>query len=135
MKKFIASLAVSAMFLASTGAAFAAPWVPANAHPFTDKYVAVYGPGTTHAIAGYDGTFVGRDLVMARGNSGQFQQWFEGTDPNGNYVAIHSVWNLAHNASCSNGWVTIPNAYPDWGNYLVPGATYCVHNNFYQGTK
>lgn len=131
MKKVLASLFASAFFLASANAAFAAPWKPADANPFTDKYLAVYGPGTTHAIAGFDGTFIGRDLVMARGESGQVQQWFEGTDPNGNLVKIHSVWNLEHGKSCPDSFITIPNAFPQWGNYLVPGATYCVHNNYY----
>ncbi len=135
MKKIFAFLAISVFFLVNSPAAFAAPWVPASANPFSDKYVAFYDWGTTHGIAGEEGTFVGRDVVMRRGNSGQFQQWFEGTNPDGEYVAIHSVWNFAHNKGCQDNWVTIENAYPDWGDYLVPGATYCVHNNYYQGTN
>jgi len=136
MKKTITTFMVSAMLLATTGIALAAPWVPAgNQVTPNDKFVAYY-PNGRHAIPGFSSDqFYGRDLVMRRGNSGQFQQWFEGTDPTGTFVAIHSVWNLAHGNNCPNTWITIPNAYPQWGFYLVPGATYCVHNNFYQGTK
>ena len=136
MKKLLASFATITVFLASTSTAMAAPWFPAeNQLTPNDKFVAYY-PDGRHAIAGFDNDqFFGRDLVMRRGESGQFQQWFQGTNPNGDYVAIHSVWNLAHAGKCPNTWISIPNAYPQWGYYLVPNATYCVHNNFYQGTN
>jgi len=135
MKKKLLSIAIAAVFALSAASVSAAPWNAAeNGNDPSGKFVAYYPTGP-HSIAGMDGQFEGADLVMMRGNSGQIQQWFEGTI-NGEYAAIHSVWNLAgKDGTCPEGWVKIENAYPQWGYYLVPGATYCVHNNYYQGTK
>ena len=135
INKYVTTALATAIFLTSATTAIAAPWTPAEKYAVDDKYVAYYAEGR-HAIPGESNDqYYGRDLVMARGNSGQFHQWFEGTDPNGMYVAIHSVWNLAHNGKCPNNWITIPNASSQWGDYLESGATYCVNNNYYQGTK
>lgn len=133
MKKILLTIAiVAAVLLTGAITADAAPWVPAENE--TNPQIVAYYPEGPHSIVGLDGQFEGRDLVMLRGNSGQIQQWFEGII-DGKYAAIHSVWNLSKNGSCPGDWIAVPNAYPQWGDYLVPGATYCVKNNYYQGTK
>lgn len=141
MNKIIGVTTAVLIFFVSSGLSLAAPWTPAgNQITPNDKFVAYY-PDGRKAIAGLGDQYYGRDLVMRRGNSGDFQQWFEGNDPNGNFVAIHSVWNLLKKGdSCPNDWIKIVNANPagpdyGWGDYLVEGADYCVHNNYYQGTK
>ncbi len=134
--KYILTIAlIICAFVFNVPVAQAAPWTSAdNAVMPNDKFVAYYQDGR-HAIAGIGDQFFGRDLVMARGNNGQFHQWFEGFDEYGIFVAIHSVWNISKTGHCPDAWVTVENAYPQWGDYLQPGATYCVHNNYYLGTK
>jgi hypothetical protein len=135
MHKLFTIVLTLTLFFAVASTAIAAPWVPAgNQVTPNDRFVAYYPEGR-HAIAGESNDqYYGRDLVMRRGNTGQFHQWFEGTDPNGKFVAIHSVWNTANHGTCPKNWITIPNAYPLWGYYMEQGATYCVHNNYYLGT-
>lgn len=124
LSKFVAILAVMATMLFGAGAAFAAPNNPQKAD--NNSQVVAYYPTGIHAIPTDPiQWFEGNDLVMMRGNTGEIQQWF--TDPSGH--GIHSVWNISNNGSCANGWVLISNAYPNWGDYLTPGADYCVHNN------
>jgi hypothetical protein len=132
-KNLILAIIVVVTFLGSAVGALAAPWVHADKYSINDKYVS-YDEGGLHGIAGIDGLVLGRDLVMKRGNQNQFHQWLEGL-MNEIYVAVHSVWNLSNDGKCPKDWVVVADAYPNWGSYMEEGATYCVHNNFYQGTK
>jgi hypothetical protein len=69
--------------------------------------------------------FVGTDLVTTSGNSGGIQAWYTGEDGHG----FHSDWNVSANGKCGGDKVLIVDAYPSWGDYLVPGADYCVGVN------
>lgn len=136
VKLFSAILTVAVLLITGASVTSAAPWIPAdNQVTPNDRFVAYYDWGTDHTIPGIGNHYIGRDLVMQRDSTGQFHQWFEGENPDGVYVAIHSVWNLSKDGTCPVDWITIPNAYPGWGDYMTPGATYCVHNNYYQGTR
>lgn len=88
--------------------------------------VVAYYPIGLHAIPTDPIQYVvGTNIVTTRGNSGQIEAWYTGEDNHG----FHSVWNLAKKDECPNDWVLIKNAYPNWGDYLVPGADYCVKVN------
>lgn len=77
---------------------------------------------------------------MKAGKSGNLQQWFYGTSeelPNLT-KGEHSVWkDVGSSTTCPNDkWVLVKNAYPAWGDYLNPGANYCVHtNDFHSSIK
>jgi hypothetical protein len=118
---YAAALALAVVFL--SGTAFAAPKDP-NSNP----NVVAYYPTGDHGVVGEYYLHTGSDLVVAAGNSGNFDQWFIGTttESNGATVTEHSVWNLSHNGTCPNGWILVPNASADWGSYLTAGADYCV---------
>lgn len=134
MKKILTVAIMAAMFLGSAVTVLAAPWKPAGENAVNDKYVAYYESGD-HGIPGIGNQYLGWDMVMRRGNDEkQFHQWFEGYI-NGEYVGVHSVWNLSKDGECADGWVKVTDAYPNWGYYMEPGATYCVHNNYYNPTK
>ena len=100
---------------------------PNNANKAENNpHVVAYYPLGLHAIP-FDPILyvVGTDLVTERGNSGQIEAWYTAADGHG----YHSVWNIAKKDSCNGDKVFIPNAYPSWGDYLVPGVDYCVDVN------
>jgi hypothetical protein len=127
MKKLMVQILAGALFLTLSTAAYASP-TNDNKADNNPQVVAFYtdhdntlptDPITYHAI--------GTDLVMMRGDTGEIQQWYTFAD-NPNH-GLHSVWNISKDGTCSPGWVLISQAYPLWGDYLTPGADYCVHNN------
>ncbi|MDQ3098189.1 MAG: hypothetical protein M3Q44_00375 [bacterium] len=124
MKKTLSVLLGVAFTLATVSTVFAAP---NNAHKAENNpNVVAYYPLGLHAIPTSPVTyFTGTNLVTKRGNSGQIQAWYTGTDNHG----YHSVWNLAKKGTCPSDWNLIASAYPSWGDYLVPGADYCVKVN------
>jgi len=129
-KKLLSATASGVLLLSAfTPAAFAAPFNAANNNP----QVQAYYPTGDHGIAGESDTHTGQDLVMKAGNSGNFQQWFQGTstENGGNTEGDHSVWkNVGDSTTCNgNNSTLVTNANPSWGNYLQPGANYCVHTN------
>lgn len=151
--KFLVSLfsAVAAVLVAA-GSTFATPLV-LNGHESDPNFV-VYYPSGFHGIVGEsDIPHEGEDLVMRAGQSGNFQQWFcgisgdesgienhgqqlngingEDGDDEVNFECEHSVWiQLNPNQPCNGeNAVLVPNAYPTWGDYLTPGADYCVTTN------
>jgi hypothetical protein len=88
--------------------------------------VVAYYPIGLHAIPTDPIQYVvGTDLVTTRGNSGQIEAWYTAEDGHG----YHSVWNISKKENCGGDKVLIANAYPSWGDYLVPGADYCVGVN------
>lgn len=92
----------------------------------SNPQVIAYYPSGVHAIPTDPVTYVnGTDLVTKRGSTGEIQAWYTSTDGHG----VHSVWNLSHDGTCPSHWVLIAQAYPVWGDYLTPGADYCVYNN------
>ena len=131
MKKLLATITASAMLVATSGVAFAAPFNAADKNP----NIVAYYPDGPHGIVGFDGNFIGQDLVMKRGNSGNFQQWFYGTNPEGETLGIHSVWNVSKDGTCQDSWILVKNAFPDWGNYFQQNTDYCVHNNIFHPGK
>lgn len=105
-------------------AALAAP-INSQKADNNSQVVAYYSTGI-HAIPTDPVTYLtGTDLVTTRGNTGQIQAWYTGEDGHG----VHSTWNISKDGTCPNSWVLIAQAYPTWGDYLTPGADYCVYNN------
>ena len=100
---------------------------PNNANKAANNpQVVAYYPIGLHAIPTNPIYYlVGTDLVTTRGNSGQIEAWYTGGDGHG----FHSVWDISKNGKCNGDKVLIANAYPSWGDYLVPGADYCVNVN------
>ena len=124
MKHIIGFLIVVLFRLSMVGVALAAPTNPEKGS--NNPNVVAYYPTGIHAIPTDPVTYVtGTDLVTMRGNTGEIQAWYTGEDGHG----VHSVWNVSKDGKCSSNWVLIPQAYPNWGDYLTPGADYCVLNN------
>jgi hypothetical protein len=111
----------------------AAPFNAADKNP----NVVAYYPTGPHGIVGIPGTnHEGADLVMKAGKSGNFQQWFYGTNPlTGETYGVHSIWNVTKNGKCPANATLVENAYPGWGDYLQPGADYCVIENIFKPAK
>lgn len=128
-KKVFSAAASGALLLSAlTPVAFAAPFNAADNNPQVEAYY----PTGDHGIVGENDTHTGQDLVMRAGNSDNFQQWFYGTstENGGNTEGDHSVWkNVGDKTSCNGNSVSVQNAYPAWGDYLEPGANYCVKTN------
>ncbi len=112
----------------SVGSVSAAPF-NASGNP---NIVANYPTGP-HGIPGEAEFHEGADVVMRAGQSGNFQQWFYGTSASENLHGEHSNWkNVGSATTCPNGWILFVDPYPEWGDYLEPGANYCIHtNNFH----
>jgi hypothetical protein len=124
MRNLTIALFSAFLFVATAATAFAAPTNKPKSE--NNPQVVAYYESGIHAIASDPVTYYeGKDLVMLRGSTGQIQQWYTGADNHG----IHSVWNISKDGTCTEGWVLIEDAYPTWGDYLTPGADYCVHNN------
>ena len=124
VKYFISVITTILLLGAMGGSAFAAP------NTNNPQVVADYSSGT-HGIVGEDATHTGSDVVMQAGNSGNFQQWFNGatTESTVTSEGDHSVWQSVGDAtSCNPGWDLVTNANQSWGSYLQPG-NYCVHTN------
>lgn len=125
MKKYLLSLVLTvSVLLSAASISWAAPNNPNKAEH--NPNVTAYYPVGLHAIPTNPITyFVGTNLVSARGNSGQIQAWYTDSSNHG----YHSVWNITKNSTCKGDSVYIENAYPAWGEYLVPDADYCVKVN------
>lgn len=128
MKKVISLFAFAAMLVFATPA-LASP-TNINKGNNNPQVVAFYTSGD-HGIVGESATHTGSDLIMQAGNSGNFQQWFTGTSTEGvTEEGDHSLWkNVGNSTSCPSGSDLVVNAYPAWGDYLQPGANYCVRTN------
>ena len=124
MKVIEIAIVTILLTFALASAALAAPTSSQKADNNT-QVVAYYSTGV-HAIPTSPVTYVtGTDLVTMRGDTGEIQAWYTSTDGHG----VHSIWNLSKDGTCPSNWVLIAQAYPVWGDYLAPGADYCVHNN------
>jgi hypothetical protein len=124
--KPLASLAViaSLLFIGATSA-HAAPFNAENNPNILDVFFS-----GIHTIVGEQGDIhTGWDVVMKAGNSGNIQQWFLGESTQEGYHGDHSLWRLSSDGTCKNNEIEVSNAYPGWGTYLEPGATYCVKTN------
>lgn len=127
MRKLLALFTALAVSLFGATAAFAAPFNAGN----NPQIVANYSTGD-HGIPGEPYLHTGADVVMRAGNSGNFQQWFYGTSAENGGITEgdHSVWkNVGTSTSCSDNETLVADAYPQWGDYLEPGANYCVKTN------
>jgi hypothetical protein len=131
IKKITLAIVTSALILTGASATLAAPFNAADKNP---NVVAYYADGR-HAIVGVGDQFFGKDLVLQRGQSGNFQQWFYGIFPDGTKGGIHSVWNVSKTGTCASGWILVKNAYPQWGSYIQPNTDFCVHNNYFHVSK
>jgi hypothetical protein len=117
---------VAAASLMSVGHAYAAPFNANN-----PNIVANYDSGP-HGIPQEPEYHEGMDVVLKAGNSGNFQQWFEGTSTSEGYHGEHSVWReVGSDTSCPSGWDLYLDPHPEHGDYLTPGANYCVKTNGY----
>lgn len=127
--KFIISLfaLLSVMFM-SSNSAFATDRL-LDGRVGNPNFV-VYYPDGLHGIVGESGIrHEGEDLVMKDGNSGNFHQWFFGTsdEEDGKLEGDFSRWQVRKEGhDCQDDFILVPNAYPQWGTYLEPGADYCV---------
>lgn len=124
MRYIFSIFIVALMLIVMSGSVSAAP----NSN--NPQVVADYSSGT-HGIVGEDATHTGSDVVMQAGNSGNFQQWFNGstTETGVTSEGDHSVWQSVGDATtCASGWDLVENANLSWGSYLQPG-NYCVHTN------
>jgi hypothetical protein len=132
----LASVLAFGLFAMNASAIFAAPYNAANNNP---QVVAAYlDPTTTHGIPSEPGcNHIGIDLVKQNGNSGNFQEWSYGTQPCNNELlhGDHDLWQISKDGTCPANATVVPNAYPGWGSYLVPGVTYCVINNDFHVSK
>ncbi len=124
MKKLAIGTLTTFFVLLATSVASAAP-NNENKAENNPNVVAYYELGL-HAIPKDPIQYVvGTNIVTTRGNSGQIEAWYTGEDNHG----FHSVWNITKDNKCPKDWVLIENAYPDWGDYLIPDADYCVKVN------
>ncbi len=124
MKKLVVSLLSIGALLVAVSPAMAAP-NNANKADNNPQVVAYYPVGL-HAIPTDPIQYViGTNIVTKRGNSGQIEAWYTAADGHG----FHSVWNISKGGTCNDNAVLIADAYPSWGDYLVPGADYCVKVN------
>jgi hypothetical protein len=122
--------AMAGLLVFGAQATLAAPFNATN----NPNIVANYDSGT-HGIISESETHTGMDVVMRAGNSGNFQQWFLGTSSEDGFHGDHSLWQLAKdNITHSSAWILVQNAFPSWGDYLMPEANYWVHtNDFHMG--
>lgn len=129
MKKLIMALMMVGVF-GFVPVVFAAPNDPNKAA--NNPQVVAYYPTGDHGIVGEPYLHQGVDLVMLAGKSGNLQQWFTGTsaEPGDIVEGDHSIWrNIGSSTQVPNGWVLMVDPYPEWGDYLVPGANYAVKTN------
>lgn len=127
IKKLITSLFAFLVALSVVSVVSAAP-NNENKAANNPNVVAFYNNEETdlHAIPTDPITYLyGTNLVLKRGNSDNIEAWYTGSDGTG----YHSVWNVSKKGNCSEGWNLIEDAYPSWGDYLTPGADYCVKVN------
>ena len=130
MKHILFVLAVLGVMAFSASSVLAAPF---NAADRNSQVVAFYQTGD-HGIVGEFYLHQGTDLVMRRGNSGNFQQWFYGDSAIGLH-GDHSIWNISKDGTCSSDRILVKDAWLYWGDYLVHGADYCVHTNEFKPSK
>ncbi len=130
MKKAIFLLSLTALFLLATKSAAAVVTfdhcckVDCNRLNRLPNVVACYESGT-HGIIGQSETHTGADYVKKLGNYNLFQ-FFCGTSPSEGVHCEVSLWKLAKDKECPSGWILLEDPYPEWGDYLKPGANYCV---------
>lgn len=128
MKLIITLIAAVVGLTNAASIAFATPLV-LNGKESNPNFV-VYYPDGPHGIVGEDELHEGEDLVMRGGGSGNFQQWFFGTSASEGLHGEHSLWmEKDPNKDCPDDFILVPQAYPAWGDYLQPGADYCVKTN------
>lgn len=123
----LSMLMAALAFLGLSGQVMAAPFRAEN----NPQIVANYDSGL-HGIPGESATHEGSDVVMRAGNSGNFQQWFEGTSTENGGITEgdHSVWKESSDCQCKDGETAVISTPSNfWGDYLQQGATYCVKTN------
>ena len=101
----------------------------------TNPNFVVYYPDGLHGIVGEFEDHEGEDLVMRAGQSGNFQQWFYGVSPSEGLHGEHSIWQEKHGEGCPNDFILVPDAFPEWGDYLTPNTDYCVKTNDFQSSN
>lgn len=87
--------------------------------------VACYESGD-HGIPGQPERHFGTDFVKSF-LSGKFlfQQFCGFSGSEGLHREI-SLWKVAKDSKCPSGWLLFPDPHPEWGDYLIPNADYCV---------
>lgn len=130
MKKgvFLLSL-LAAFFLATTGVSAVVTFdhcckVDCNRLNRLPNVVACYESGT-HGVVGQSETHTGADYVKKLGNDNLFQ-FFCGTSESEGLHREVSLWKLARDKKCPSSWILLEDPHPEWGDYLKPGADYCV---------
>ncbi len=126
IKIFFAMLFSLVLSVSTLSVASAAPFNAEN----NPNIVANYPTGP-HGIVGDSEYHEGADVVMKDGNSPTLQQWFYGTSASNGLHGDHSVWKVSKDGTCPDNWILFPQAYPSMGDYLEPGADYCVMTNEY----
>lgn len=87
--------------------------------------VACYESGD-HGIPGQAEKHEGTDFVKSF-LSGKilFQSFCGFSESEGLHREI-SLWKMAKDNKCPSGWLIYSDPYPEWGDYLIPGANYCI---------
>lgn len=128
MKAITTILGLLSLLISSAGIAYAVPQMLNGKE--SDPNFVVYYPDGPHGIVGESGIdHEGEDLVMRAGKSGNFEQWFFGTSPEEGLHGEHSIWQVKRHGECPDDFVLVPNAFPEWGDYLEPDTGYCVKTN------
>ena len=129
MKKLFVLVAVAGLFLAVTkpvGAVFETGCCKIDCEKFgrLPNTAACYESGT-HGIPGEAEEHVGADWVKIFLDGKILYQFFCGTSPSEGLHRTISIWKAAKD-SCPSGWLRFEEPYPEWGDYLIPGADYCI---------
>lgn len=89
--------------------------------------VLAFYPNGSHGIPTQPGiNHQGMDLVLKDFSYGGIKQIFVGYSEQEGLHKHVTKWSVAPKGTCPKKSTLIKNAYPDWGNYLLPGADYCV---------
>jgi len=137
MKKFLVFFVGLATLLTFASITNAADLRFKNKAEHNPNVVAYYETGP-HGIVGESGVYhEGEDIVMRAGKSGNFQQWFYGeSDETQGKEGDHSVWLVKKDGKdCPDHFVLVENASENWGDYLKPGADYCVKTNDFHSNQ
>jgi len=130
MKKIFVLVSLAGLFFVTASSARAAVQLDhcckidcqkLNRNP---KVVACYESGT-HGIIGQSETHTGADYVKQL-SCGNLFQFFCGSSPSEGLHREISLWKLARDERCPNGWILLKDPHPEWGDYLKPEADYCV---------
>ncbi|HUV71657.1 MAG TPA: hypothetical protein VMW25_01475 [Clostridia bacterium] len=129
MKKFLTTFSLLVLFFLAAKSASAVTFdhccrVDCNKISKRPNVVACYESGD-HGIPGQAEKHVGADWVKSFLGGKMLYQFFCGySDSEGLHREV-AIWKVKKD-KCPSGWLLYEDPYPEWGDYLVPGADYCI---------